>query len=118
MNIIIELCSWILIGTGVIVLFSAALGLYRFQDIYMRLHSSTKVNTGGAMTIFLGLIIRIGFNALLTKIFIIILLIFVVTPVISHAIARSAHLQQKTPILSIETYTVKTNKSQKGDNND
>lgn len=118
MNTIIEILSTIFLGIGVIVLFSAALGLYRFQDIYMRLHSSTKVNTGGAMALFLGIILRIGFNGFLTKLLIIIALIFVVTPVISHAIARSAHLQQKTPMVSIVTYIDKNKPPKKGDFDD
>ncbi|KYK20337.1 hypothetical protein AYK25_09005 [Thermoplasmatales archaeon SM1-50] len=107
MNVILELLSLIVISAGCLVILSAALGLYRFPDIYMRLHSSTKVNTGGAMTILLGIILRIGLSALSARIFIIIILIFILTPVVSHAIARSAHLQKKTPILSFETHPKK-----------
>jgi len=107
MNIIFELLSLIFVSAGCIVMLSAALGLYRFPDIYMRLHSSTKVNTGGAMTILVGIILRSGISALSTKIFIIITLIFILTPVISHAIARSAHLQRKTPIVSFEIHPKK-----------
>lgn len=107
MNIILELLSLLLISLGCIVMLSATLGLYRFPDIYMRLHSSTKVNTGGAITILLGMILRIGFNAISVKIFIIIALIFILTPIVSHAIARSAHLQSKTPIVSFESHPKK-----------
>ncbi len=104
MNVILELLSLIFISAGCIVMLSAALGLYRFPDIYMRLHSSTKVNTGGAMTILFGLILRSGISALSVKIVIIITFIIVLTPIVSHAIARSAHLQKKTPILPFETH--------------
>jgi monovalent cation/proton antiporter MnhG/PhaG subunit len=65
------------------------------------------VNTGGAMAILLGVILRSGISALSAKIFIIITLIFILTPVVSHAIARSAHLQRKTPIVSFETHPKK-----------
>jgi multicomponent Na+:H+ antiporter subunit G len=85
-------------------MFSGALGLYRFPDIYMRLHSSTKVNTGGAMTILIGISLRSGVSASSAKIFSIIVLIIVLTPVISHAIARSAHLQKIAPRVSFETH--------------
>ena len=107
MNFVLELISLILIFAGCIVMLSAALGLYRFPDIYMRLHSSTKVNTGGAMTILLGIIIRSGLSSMSAKIFIIIILIIILTPVASHAIARSAHLQKKSPKISFETYPKK-----------
>ena len=107
MNIILEILSYFFITVGCLVMFSAALGLYRFPDVYMRLHSSTKVNTGGAMTILFGAMLRSGISALTLKIFIIITLVFVITPVVSHAIARSAHLQSKTPIVSFESHPKK-----------
>ena len=107
MHIIQEALSIFFIAAGCLVMFSAALGLSRFPDVYMRLHSSTKVNTGGAMTILFGVMIRSGINALSLKIFIIIVLVFIITPVVSHAIARSAHLQSKTPIVSFESHPKK-----------
>ena len=107
MNIIVDVVSLFFIVVGCIVMFAAALGLFRFPDIYMRLHSSTKVNTGGAMTILFGLAIRSGLNAFSLKVVILIALVFILTPVISHAIARSAHLQRKAPIVSFETHPKK-----------
>jgi len=107
MNIILEYISFFIMSIGCIVMLFAALGLYRFPDIYMRLHSSSKVNTGGAMTILLGLILRSGINTLSVKILILIILIFILTPVLSHAIARSAHLQGKTPIVPFTSHPKK-----------
>ena len=104
MNIVLEFFSYFIMSVGCIVMLFAALGLYRFPDIYMRLHSSTKVNTGGAMVILLGLVLRSGISTLSAKILVLILLIFILTPVISHAIARSAYLQGKTPIVPFESY--------------
>lgn len=77
----------------------AALGLYRFPDVYMRLHASTKINTGGAMSIFVGLMLRTGLDLLMVKIFVLMILVFILTPVVSHAVARSAHLQGKIPLV-------------------
>jgi len=104
MNFILEFISFFMMSIGCIIMLFAALGLYRFPDIYMRLHSSTKVNTGGAMTILLGLILRSGISTLSAKILVLIILIFILTPVISHAIARSAHLQGKTPMVPFSSY--------------
>lgn len=94
---ILEILSIILLSLGCIVMFSAVLGLYRFPDIYMRLQSTAKVNTGGAITILIGMILKCGISALSGRIFIIMMLIIVLTPIISHAIARSAHLQKIVP---------------------
>ncbi|MBU0497783.1 MAG: monovalent cation/H(+) antiporter subunit G [Candidatus Thermoplasmatota archaeon] len=107
MNIVVDIVTYIIIIIGCFVMFSAALGLYRFPDIYMRLHSSTKVNTGGVITILFGLILREGFTEISLKIIIIIVLVFILTPVVSQAIARSAHLQKKSPIVSFESHPKK-----------
>jgi multicomponent Na+:H+ antiporter subunit G len=99
MMIAIHILSLIFISLGCGVMAIAALGLYRFPDVYMRLHASTKINTGGAMSIFLGLMLRTGFDILMVKIFVLMILVFILTPVVSHAIARSAHLQGKIPLV-------------------
>ena len=104
MNLVLEFLTYFVMSIGCIVMIFAALGLYRFPDIYMRLHSSTKVNTGGAMTILLGLVLRSGISTFSAKILVLIILLFILTPVISHAIARSAHLQGKTPMVPFTTY--------------
>ena len=96
---ITHILSLIFISLGCGVMAIAALGLYRFPDVYMRLHASTKINTGGAMSIFVGLMLRTGLDLLVVKIFVLMILVFILTPVVSHAIARSAHLQGKIPLV-------------------
>ena len=96
---IVHILSLIFISLGCGVMAIAALGLYRFPDVYMRLHASTKINTGGAMSIFVGLMLRTGLDPLTVKIFVLMMLVFILTPVVSHAIARSAHLQGKIPLV-------------------
>lgn len=105
MNIYLEVISLLFMILGCMIMALSALGLYRFPDIYMRLHSSTKINTGGAMNILIGLIIRTGLQQLSVKLFVLILLIFILTPVVSHAIARSAHLQGETPIVPFSSHS-------------
>lgn len=105
MNIYLDIISLVFIVVGCVVMALSALGLYRFPDIYMRLHSSTKINTGGAMNILLGLIIRTGLHHLSVKLLVLLLLIFILTPVVSHAIARSAHLKGDTPIVPFSSHS-------------
>jgi len=95
----VEIISYIFISIGCIIMAIASLGLYRFPDVYMRLHASAKINTGGAMNILFGLMLRFGLQLATIKFFVLLLLIFILTPVISHAIARSAHLQGKTDLI-------------------
>jgi len=96
---IVEIISYIFISLGCFIMAIASLGLYRFPDVYMRLHASAKINTGGAMNILFGLMLRFGFQLATIKFFVLLLLIFILTPVVSHAIARSAHIQGKSKLI-------------------
>ncbi len=115
MMLFVNIISFILISAGCGVMAIAALGLYRFPDVYMRLHSSTKINTGGAMSIFIGLMLRTGLHLSTVKIFVLMILIFILTPVVSHAIARSVHLQGKIPLIPFLSHSTerKTNKDKR-----
>ena len=74
MNIVLDIISYIFIAVGSSIMAISALGLYRFPDVYMRLHSSTKINTGGAMNILIGLILRTGIQLPTVKLLVLILL--------------------------------------------
>lgn len=104
---IVEIISYFFISIGCFIMAIASLGLYRFPDVYMRLHASAKINTGGAMNILFGLMLRFGFQLVTIKFFVLLLLIFILTPVVSHAIARSAHLQGKTELIPFVSHPKK-----------
>lgn len=97
----VEIISYIFISIGCFIMGISSLGLYRFPDVYMRLHASAKINTGGAMNILFGLMLKFGFQLITIKFFVLLLLIFILAPVVSHAIARSAHLQGKADLIPI-----------------
>ncbi len=97
----IVIISDIFISIGCIIMAISALGLFRFPDVYMRLHASAKINTGGAMNILFGLMLRFSFQFITIKFFVLLLLIFILAPVVSHAIARSAHLQGKADLIPV-----------------
>jgi multicomponent Na+:H+ antiporter subunit G len=75
---------------------TAALGIIRMPDIYCRLHSSSKNTTLGSSLIILGLALReamAGAWPAVAKILFVGLLLLVVTPIGSHALARAAYWQ-------------------------
>lgn len=75
-------------------MFTAALGILRFSDIYMRLHASGKAGTGGTIAILAGVLIRVGLNQISGKIVLVMVFILFTGPIISHAVARAAHLRE------------------------
>jgi multicomponent Na+:H+ antiporter subunit G len=75
--------------------FAAVVGILRMPDLYCRLHSSSKNTTLGSILIILGLAIRqiqVGSVPAALKILFIGLLLMVITPIGSHALARAAYL--------------------------
>lgn len=90
---IIEILSIVLMSLGCVVMFSASIGLIRFRDTYMRLHACAKASTGGALTILLGVLLYTGLVEFAGKIVIVIVLIIITSPILSHALARAAYLK-------------------------
>ncbi len=89
---IVNVISLLLISLGCVMMFTAALGLLRFSDIYMRLHASGKAGTGGTIAILAGILIRIGLTQISGKIILVMVFILFTGPIISHSIGRAAHV--------------------------
>lgn len=109
---------------GCVMMFSAALAILRFDDIYMRLHASGKAATGGTLALLGGILIITGLDEVSGKIILVMIFIFFTSPIISHAIARAAHIKSgigaEIPFADMETHKRKLNKNgkkQEGDRN-
>src|SRR5687768_12726885 len=73
---------------------AAVVGILRLPDVYCRLHSSSKNTTLGSLLIILALVIRqlqVGAFPAAIKILFMGLLLLIVTPIGSHALARAAY---------------------------
>lgn len=89
---ILEILSFLLISLGCMMMFTAALGLFRFSNIYMRLHASGKAGTGGTIAILGGVLIRSGLTLISGKVFLVMIFILLTGPVTAHAIGRAAYI--------------------------
>ncbi len=89
---IFHILSIFLMSLGCVVMFSAALALIRFDHVYMRLHASAKASTGGVLCILIGLLLKTGLIGNSGKVLLIIILIILTGPILSHALARAAHM--------------------------
>jgi monovalent cation/proton antiporter MnhG/PhaG subunit len=86
----------LLFACGLFFNLAAVLGIIRMPDVYCRLHSSSKNTTLGSSLIILGLALHAGLAGswpAVIKILFIGLLLLVVTPIGSHALARAAYWQ-------------------------
>ncbi len=86
-----EIIGLIIIAIGILADLIGAIGLVRFPDLYTRLQASTKCVTLGTCGIFFGVFVYSGFNQLGFKALLIMLFIFLTSPVSSHALARAAY---------------------------
>ncbi|MBS3781749.1 MAG: monovalent cation/H(+) antiporter subunit G [Candidatus Thermoplasmatota archaeon] len=96
----------ILLILGNAIMIFGAIGVLRFPDLYTRLHASTKTDTGGAMSILIAtaLLATIAPWTIRLKLLILTLLIAMINPMISHAIARGAHKSGIKPIAVVDMY--------------
>ncbi len=77
--------SWIYIIFGII-------GIFRFDNIYSRLLTSSKIDTVAFITIILALIFKSGMNYISIRLLMILFFIVLTNPVSNHIITSSAYL--------------------------
>ncbi len=86
-----ELISFIIISIGILADIIGCIGLVRFPDVYTRLQASTKCVTLGTCGIFFGVFFYYGFTSIGIKALLVMIFIFLTSPVSSHALARAAY---------------------------
>ena len=88
---IINVISTIFILAGLFFIIAGTIGLIRLPDFYSRMHATGKCDTLGEGLVIMGLIIYNGLNFISVKLLFLVIFIFVVNPVATHAIARAAY---------------------------
>ena len=82
--------SIVLILVGLFFLFAAAIGVLRLPDVYTRSHAVSLTDSLGAFFLLGGLAIYEGISTNLVKILVVLILLYLLNPVITHATVRSA----------------------------
>jgi monovalent cation/proton antiporter MnhG/PhaG subunit len=91
---ILDVFVFILYLGGLFFNLAGVVGILRLPDLYCRLHSSSKNTTLGSTMIVTGLAVRFfeaGQAPAALKVFLIAVLILIITPIGSHALARAAY---------------------------
>ncbi|MDA1312076.1 MAG: monovalent cation/H(+) antiporter subunit G [Acidobacteria bacterium] len=79
-----------LIVVGLFFLAVAALGMVRLPDVYTRSHAVALTDSLGAFFLLAGLALNQGFSTNLVRILVVLALLYLLNPVISHATVRAA----------------------------
>ncbi|MBN1897447.1 MAG: monovalent cation/H(+) antiporter subunit G [Spirochaetes bacterium] len=82
----------IFIGIGILFNFFGCIGLIRMPDVYNRLQAATKCVTLGTWSILIGLFLHFKWTATGIKSLIAIPLLFLVSTVAAHSLARGAYI--------------------------
>jgi multicomponent Na+:H+ antiporter subunit G len=81
-----------LCAIGLVFTLSGAVGILRMPDVYCRIQCSSKTITMGALPALLGLVVAEGpFTAYGGRALVVGLLLLIVNPAASHALARAAY---------------------------
>ena len=73
---------------GSFFLVTAVIGNYRFRNAPCRMHAAGLGDTLGILLLFLGLLVLCGFSVFTLKLAVILLLLWITSPVTSHLIMR------------------------------
>lgn len=99
-EMILDILSWVLIVAGGGFIVVGAVGLVRLPDMFSRMHGSSLIDTSGAGLMLIGFMLQAGFSLVTLKLLFLLALLFMIGPVISHALAKAALESGLQPKLS------------------
>lgn len=97
-----EVVSDALLLAGGIWYVLAAVGVFKFDDTFSRMHAGTKAATLGLLLVVVGTSFRLGADDVV-KLAAVAVLAFLTTPVGAHLIGRAAHLRREEVPIRIDT---------------
>ncbi|MCX8055719.1 MAG: monovalent cation/H(+) antiporter subunit G [Ignavibacteria bacterium] len=92
MNIVLEIIAGILIVSGSIFIFLTAVGLVKMPDLYTRVSVTTKASTLGVGLVIVGTAVFFHDLAVYARSILIVIFVFMTSPVSSHMIGRAGYL--------------------------
>ena len=92
MSAVLEVVGLLVMLIGLVLMAIGIFGIFRFKTFYARMLVVSKVDTVGVIVFLMGLAIRHGFSFFSGKILLIIVCILILSPLVSHMVARSAYL--------------------------
>jgi len=99
MILIYDLVSWFSLVLGSLFCIIGGIGLLRLPDFYSRIHASGITDTLGAGLVLVGLMVQGGLSLVTVKLIMIFLLLFLVSPTSTHAVAKAAFTSGLKPLI-------------------
>ena len=87
-----EVLGTIIMTVGLLFMFFGIIGIYKFKNFFPRVLASAKIDSVGALTLMLGLMVYNGVSFFSLKLLLLVGIMFILNPLASHMLARSAYL--------------------------
>ena len=98
MDTIVNMASALCLLIGSFLCLSGGVGLLRFPDFYTRMHAVGVTDTLAAATILIGLMLQNPDGLVQLKLLLILLMTIFISPVASHALAKTALRNNLVPL--------------------
>lgn len=86
-----DVIAGVLLITGSIFAFLAALGLWRLPDIYTRMHAASKAGTLGSGLLLLALAAHVGDTSTVTRAIAGVVFFLLTAPISAHLLAKASY---------------------------
>lgn len=87
---LLEVLSWVSLVAGGIFCIIGGVGMWRFPDVFARLHAASLIDSLGIGFLALGMGLQAGLTLVTLKLVFIVLLVGLTSPVATHALAQAA----------------------------
>ena len=77
---------------GVLIMFIGVFSIFKLKNFFARILIGGVIDTVGAITIIVGIAVKHGFSSFSLKLLLLIGIILLINPLITHILARSAYL--------------------------
>lgn len=100
---VVDWLSWVALMAGAFFCVVGGIGLHRLPDVYSRMHGAGITDTLGAGLVILGLLLQAGLTLVGVKLVFILGLLWLTSPVSTHAVARAARAAGIEPVTGDRT---------------
>jgi len=87
------IASYLVMGLGVGFVIIGSIGILRFRDIHSRLQASGVSDNAGLGLILIGLILHSGWQRHDITLLLLLFILLITNPIVTHSVARSAFVQ-------------------------
>ena len=91
-----QIAGNIIISIGILFMICGVIGLFKYNSFSVRILVCSEIDTAGAITVIAGIVVKHGLNFFSLTLLLLMTMMLILNPLITHMIARSAHLSSES----------------------